>query len=422
MSLKMKLPNEVMCDIIKYVPYPQFMRILVLETDFKKVLIDRLNYVVINYIKHRVNNLNYYLLCKSFYYLYNPNESVQKRIDTMIRINYSLYNNFKIDPEYNGIIKDFFDTRTLTPYFIKMFYVIHTLYQFPYDIALDAVDHMDNEKLNQMVKYAYYYNNEEKYNDAYVAVFEDENDHTYSIKHQTKVFEKIVKRAKLSLIDTAYCAGELAEEGINDFFNFIEMGIDFQEACSLVLVSPDYSIAIMNNAFKLIIKHNILVEFAIESSANFNDEQMKLFKTFLKYINKQEEFLYNSIINKSATCLKCLDYLVKHHLISYKNIEFFAEVLSEEQCQKVVNLIEQGVKFYKIIKCMKLENILILLDLQLNSLYNQLSLEDTLNLNPLLKNEILHLNLYEDDENYVEQEYEENYDEIADYYTVNETN
>ena len=124
MSLKMKLPNEVMCDIIKYVPYPQFMRILVLETDFKKVLIDRLNYVVINYIKHRMNNLNYYLLCKSFYYLYNPNESVQKRIDIMIRINYSLYNNFKIDPEYNGIIKDFFDTRTLTPYFIKMFYVL----------------------------------------------------------------------------------------------------------------------------------------------------------------------------------------------------------------------------------------------------------------------------------------------------------
>jgi hypothetical protein len=71
---------------------------------------------------------------------------------------------------------------------------------------------------------------------------------------------------------------------------------------------------------------------------------------------------------------------------------------------------------------MKLENIQILLDLQLNSLYNQLSLEDILKLNPLLKNDILHLNLYEDDENYVEQEYEDNYDEIADYYTVNETN
>ena len=409
MACAKTFPEEITCEIIKYFPYSKLMEILDSDTYLKKMVFDNFNYIVCDYIKKRADHMNSYLLYNAFHYFYNPADQFEKKFTMMKLIHFSLHNNFQINPEYNTIIKFFFDFHQITPHFITIFYKIHILFQFPYDIALDAVSHMNNDKIIQMLVYSEYYNDENKYNNAYTAVFEHNNDDNYSIKHQITVFKKIVKRAKLSLIETAYCAGELELDDIYDFFNFIEMGINPYDACALILVEPDYSMETMNNAIKLIIQYNISVEFAIESSANFNDEQMKIFKAFVKTNKDIDTEVYNFIMDKSAIRLKCLDYLVKHRLVSKKNGEFFAEKLSEEQCQKTLDLIEHGVKFYKIINCMTLEKIALLL----NSLHEspQILLED-----------LLHLNLYEDDENYVEQEYEDICD-IKDYYNEeNKTN
>ena len=421
MAYNKKVPEEITCEIIKYLPFSKIMEILNTDNSLRKIFIKNINNIMNDFIEKYIDDATMYSLYNAFHHLYIPTDEPERKIFVLKKINNALCNNWKLNQNYNTIIKEFFDTHKIIPVFVKMFYIVHIIHKFPYDIALDAVSHMNMEKIHQMIIYAASFNDEDKYKHAYISVFEHNNDVYNSIPLQIKLFEQIVKRNVALLIDAASLAGVLQEQHMDEFFDLVDIGMEPQSASVIVnaAVANAHSSKTLNKAIKLVIKYDISVRFAIESIEQFTDEQMKIFKAFVSADKYLDESSVEYIRESSATGLKCLDYLVKHRLISDNNGEFFAEEQSDEHCQKVLDLVEQGIKFYKIINYMTLEKI----DLLLNTLCGteNISLEQALL--EIDEADVLQLNLYKDDENYVEAEYEENDDDdddVYEYYTEEE--
>ena len=393
MAFLSRLPMEIICEIITTLPFSKIIDIINLNNDFSQLIIENLDYFINNYIDKIKDKEGYYFLYNSLYLFYETcNIFVPNKIIFLRRINDIIIYNRNI-PNYDTRIQAYFIRNPTSPEFIKKFYELNIIYAFPIEIALRTISHMNMTKINRMLFFLSYYRHVkdyQKYQDAYDAVFdnekgiyydienedEDENADTendiYSFSKRINTFKLVASSRRVRLIDAINVSKNIMIEELPVFFELINRNISPNDICNLFL--GDNLIenkVLLEQVISLILQYKCTALVAMDVIEELNQEQRDLFKKIMNTIDVLEfdRDIYNLIEDKNSAQLKCINYLVERERITLEEhpyqftptFNFISNMLSEDQCNKMLELIESGINFYNILKNYSDEQIISLL-------------------------------------------------------------
>ena len=87
MAYNKKVPEEITCEIIKYLPFFKIIEILNTDNSLKKIFIKNINNIMNDFIEKYTDDATMYLLYNAFHHLYIPTDEPERKIFVLKKIN-----------------------------------------------------------------------------------------------------------------------------------------------------------------------------------------------------------------------------------------------------------------------------------------------------------------------------------------------
>ena len=359
-----RLPMEIICNVISFLPFNNIIMLLETPTDITPIIYINFDSIIYEYMNGIKDIDDFYILyqCLNSLYkryctIYKPDYVVRLSILKNIQNYINRYTSFEQFKHINNIVKNRFEIANLSQNFIDKFVKLIIVDNVPINIAGSTVLHKDDFRINLMHTFLSYFkhiNTQEKYQQAYDAVFIPtrwifENNPTMDeLIVKINIFKTFASLKKDTLENTIELVNTINVDIIDDVIALINRQLSPLDALNLCYFGDELeNEPHLEKAIQLTLTGCYVVA-ARDYASHLNDSQFELFKKLIQlYHEGAYDLLYLHVNGKTQEHIDCFEYLLAHNIATIKNINSVS-LLTISQCNRMLELITDGIEFDEI--------------------------------------------------------------------------